>query len=173
MHGKDISASLPTARQAESARIALQLEASIPLVKLSIPDAKNNSHYFVVPAPSATLYTLPGRPTRGFKAYDLSSRNVVFVKDSWRINLPYKTLNRAKVANIPQCIVSGDISTDEYHATKTHLYVEYPWACCSGAQFIPHRHCLIVLNVVGRVLVEYSSSYEIVSAVRSALIGEW
>ena len=182
MRGKDMSASLPTALQAQSARKALELDPSIPLVKLSIPSGAGNTlHYFVVPAPSATLYTPPGRATRGFKAYDISHRNVVFLKDSWRIDLPdihkegsvYKILNEAEVANVPQCIVSGDILIDDYHATKTNFYTEKPWACRSGAQFIPHQHCRLVLDVLGRVLHEYSSSYEMVSAVRNALIGEW
>ena len=33
--------------------------------------------------PSATLYTHPGRATRGFKAYDTRYQNFVFLKDSW------------------------------------------------------------------------------------------
>jgi hypothetical protein len=133
-----------------------------------------------VPSPSAILYTPPGHATRGFKAYDISNRKVVFLKDSLRINLPdihkegsvYKILNSAKVANVPQCLVLGDILAD-YYATKTNLYVEKPWACCSGLRLIPHQHCRLVLGVVGRVLYEYSSSYEMVSTVRNALIGEY
>jgi hypothetical protein len=38
---------------------------------------------------------------------------------------------------------------------------------------IPHQHCRLVLDVVGHLLYEYSSSYEMVSTVRDALIGEW
>ena len=84
----------------------------------------------------------------------------------------YKLLNDAKVPNVPQCIASGDILLD-YHATQTNLYAEKPWACCSGARLIPHQHCRLVLDVVGRALYEYSSSYEMVSAVWNAQIGEW
>jgi hypothetical protein len=110
MHGNDTSVSLPTVLQARSAQNALQLDPSILLVKLSIQLGVGNAqHYFVAPAPSATLYTPPGRATCGFKAYDISHRNVIFLKDSWRINLPdihqeglvYKILNNAKVANVP------------------------------------------------------------------------
>ncbi len=181
IRGIDVSVSLPTTLQAKLARKALQLDSSIPLVKLSIPlDIGNAQHYFVVPTPSATLYTPPGRATRGFKAYDISHRNVVFLKDSWRIALPdihregsiYKILNDTEVPNVPRCIASGDIKLD-YHATQTNLYAEKSWACRLGARLIPHQHCRLVLDVVGRVLHEYSSSYEMVSAVRNALIGEW
>ena len=180
MRGSDTTASPLTALQAEAARKALHLDAGTPLVKLSVPsDADKPQRYFAVPSPSAIVYTPPGRATRGFKAYDTSKRKVVFLKDSWRINLPdiqkegevYKILNEANVANVPQCLVSGDISTD-YHATKTNLYAGKPWNCRSDLRLIPHQHCRLVLDVYGRVLYEYSSSYEMVSAVRNALIGE-
>lgn len=180
MRGKDESASVPMPAEAALAREALGLETEIPLIKLSIPDANGSPLYFVMPTPQATLYTPPGRATRGFKAYDISRRAIVFLKDSWRIDLPdiqaeglvYKTLSYAKVRHVPCCIASGDISTKDYHATKTHLYVGEPWACHADVHFVPHRHYRLALDVVGRVLVQYRSSYEMVTAVRDSLIGE-
>jgi hypothetical protein len=56
MRGKDMSVSLPTPLQAQSARMALHLDTSIPLVKLSILLSVGNT-YFIVPALTATLYT--------------------------------------------------------------------------------------------------------------------
>jgi RIO-like serine/threonine protein kinase fused to N-terminal HTH domain len=158
----------------------LQLGETVPLVKLSIPDTGGHC-YFVTSAPEATLYTPPGRATRGFKAYHISEQKVVFLKDSWRIDLPdiqaegnvYRTLRDAEVRNVPHCLASGDISPAEYHATKTHLYVAESWACRPATHFIPHRHYRLALNIVGRVLVEYRSSYEMVTAVRDALVGEF
>jgi hypothetical protein len=66
----------------------------------------------------------------------LQNEKLFFLKDSWRINLPdihkegevYKIMNKANIANVLQCLVSGDISTD-YHATKTNLYAGKPWNC--------------------------------------------
>lgn len=107
---------------------------------------------------------------------------MVFLKDSWRIDLPdilpegvtYKVLNSANARHIPLCLVSGDISSIEYHATKTHLYArELGAGCDDAAHFIPHRHHRLVLDVVGRVLTEYRSSFEMVSAMRDALTGEF
>jgi hypothetical protein len=181
MRGRDASVSDPSHAEALAAARALQLTGPVSLVKLSIPDA-DGDRYFVVPAPKATLYTPPGRATRGFKAYDVSKETVVFLKDSWRIDLPdilaegviYKILNNANARHIPRCLASGDISSIEYHATKTHLYaVELAAGRKVEAHFIPHRHHRLVLDVVGRVLVEYESSFEMVSAVRDALIGEF
>lgn len=181
MRGKDISASAPTPVEGLMARKSLNLDMTVPLIKLSIPNADGPLRYFLTSAPEVSLlYTPPGRATRGFTAYDVSRGIVVFLKDSWRIDLPdiqaegkvYKMLKDAKVRHVPDCLDSGDILTAEYHATKTHEYVKELWACHSDAHFIPHRHYRLVLDVVGRVLVKYESSYEMTAAVRNALIGE-
>jgi hypothetical protein len=180
MRGKDESASTPTPAEAVAAREALGLDMTIPLVKLSIPDTDGSQLYFVMPTPEATLYTPPGRATRGSRAYNVSQGTIVFLKDSWRIDLldiqaegrVYKRLRDAAVRHVPRCVASGDISTEGYHATKTNLYVDKPWACPLGAHLIPHRHYRLALDVVGRVLVQYRSSHEMVTAVRDSLIGE-
>ncbi|KAH9162841.1 hypothetical protein EDB89DRAFT_1860451, partial [Lactarius sanguifluus] len=119
-----------------------------------------------------------GRATRGFRAYDLSRGVLVFLKDSWRIDLPdirpegsvYKTLNGAGVRNVPRCLASGDILTAQYHKTQTWDYVKQPWACHSDTHFLPHRHYHLTLDIIGRLLVQFNSSYEMVRAVRDALI---
>jgi hypothetical protein len=181
MRGKDESVSDPSPAEEGAAREALKLDRTIPLAKLSIPDA-GGDRYFVTSAPEATLYTPPGRATRGFRAYDVLQRTVVFLKDSWRIDLPeiqaegqiYKTLRDAEVQHIPHCLASGNISTTKYHATKADIYSMKPWAACHpAAHFIPHRHYRLSLDVVGRDLVKFESSYEMVSALRDALKGKF
>jgi hypothetical protein len=186
MRGKDESVSDPLLTEKVAARDALQLDEKTPLVKLSIPDA-DGVRYFVTSAPKATPNTPPGRATRGFKAYDVLQETVVFLKDSWRIDLPdlqaegqvYRMLRDANVCNVPHCLASGDISTRstedamDYHITRANIYAGEPWACCSDMHFIPYRHHRLSLDLFGRVLVDYKSSYEMVSAVRDALIGEF
>jgi hypothetical protein len=73
--------------------------------------------------------------------------------------------------HVPQCVTFGDISTITYHATKTSLYVSAPWACPANAHFVPHRHYRLALDVIGRSLLEFESSYEMVAAVRDAIVG--
>ena len=179
MRGVDTSVIEPTASESSDARKALGWECHIPLFKLSVPAACGLSRFFIVQAPIATPYTPPGRATRGFKAYDLSGKAAVYLKDSWRIDLPditaeglvYATLEKASVPNIARCIVSGDILD---HATKTQEYANKPWVKDhdSRARFIPHRHSRLVLDVIGRSLTEYKSSYEMTTAIRDALVGE-
>lgn len=180
MRGKDETVSDPSPTEEVLARRVLDLDKTVPLVKLSIP-VEDGTRYFVTSTPQTTPYTPPGRATRGFKAYDVLRNKMVYVKDSWRIDLPdiqaegivYKTLEGAKVRNIACCIASGDISLEEYHATKTQIYATKPWSTCSATHFISHRHYRLCLDSVGRTLLEFRSSYEMVTAVRDALIGEF
>jgi len=74
------------------------------------------------------------------------------------------------------CLALGDISPGEYHSTITWRYATASWARHSDTlsnHLIRHRHYRLVLNVIGHVLVEYRSSYEMVSAVRDGLIGRF
>ncbi len=184
MRGKDETASVPSRYEKRVARKACGWDAATPMVKLSVPGPDKSLHYFVVSAPETTPYTPPGRATRGFGAYDISRDKVVFLKDSWRIDLDgitpegevYAKLNAVSARNIPQCLASGDISSSEYHATRTPIYARSSWAakgcsCHPSGPWIPHQHCRLVLDVYGHSLVDYESSHQMVSAVRDALYG--
>src|SRR5215510_4551487 len=70
MRGLDQSVSTPTSAEAYLARTALGLEGSVPLFKLSVPDAGGGARYFITSPPQTTLYTPPGHATRGFRTYD-------------------------------------------------------------------------------------------------------
>ena len=180
MCGKDQSVSAVMPTEADEARQALKLDNGVPLLKLAVPVTEQLCHYFITHPPRAALYPPPGRATRGFRAYDISEQKVVFLKDSWRIDLKdihmegsiYEVLRRHEVPHVPRCLISGDILTDKYHATKANGYSNSPWACHSDvAHFIPHRHYRLVLDIVGDPLMNFHSSYEMVSAIRDALHG--
>jgi hypothetical protein len=179
MRGKDMSVMNPTLAEADSARQALSLNDTDPLVKLMVPDKNASPLYYIAARPHVTPYTPPGRATRGFPAYDVTRHMPVFMKDSWRVDvadiwaegLVYDSLKEAGVRHIPDCLSSGDILTDQYHATKTCNYVHEPWACYVTARLIPHRHYRLTLDVIGRSLMTFSSSYEMVSVVRDTVIG--
>jgi hypothetical protein len=182
MHGVDTSVKNPTIKEQKEVRRALGWDDDIPLFKLSIPTA-GGSRSFIVRSPIAIPYTPPGRATRGFEAYDLLEKTAVFLKDSWRIDLSditaeglvYTRLEQASVSNIPRCIVSGDILDARYHGTKTQDYIGKSWVeeVTGKAQLIPHHHYRLVLDIIGRSLTEYNSSYEMTTAVRDALVGKF
>jgi len=178
MRGMDQSVSEPTLAEETAARGVLNVDKDTKLFKLEIPRANRPSNYFITLGPTASLYTPPGRGTRVFHAYDIATGAKVLLKDSWRVNLPtiqaegltYETLNTAKVRNIPTCLASGDIGTDKYHATSTNIFDKGP---ATSSHFVPHRHYRLVLNIIGRPLTKFASSYEMVTAVRDALVGEF
>lgn len=180
MCGQDQSVSAVMPTEADEARRALQLDNEIPLIKLAVPVTEQLSRYFITCPPRAALYTPAGRATRGFCAYDISERKAVFLKDSWRIDLKdihpegsiYEVLEHHQVPHVPHCLISGDISTYQYHATKTSdYYYKSSWACHSDAHFVPHRHYRLVLDIIGVPLTKFGSSYEMVTAIRDALHG--
>ena len=82
MRGKDISVMDPTPPEAVSARQALNLDNTVPLVKLMVPDKHASPLYYIAASPCVALYTLPGCATHGFPAYDVSQSALVFMKDS-------------------------------------------------------------------------------------------
>jgi hypothetical protein len=193
MRGIDQSVSDPTLEEELAAREALQADNDIdtvskvskvspaPLFKLGVP-SNGGVRYFITNAPRSLFYTPPGRATRGFRAYDISEKTCFFLKDTWRIDLQdiqpegltYEKLQLAAVPNIPQCVAFGDILTTKYHATKTLAYVSEPWACHRNeGLFIPHRHYRLVLDVIGSPLSTFKSSYDMVAAVRDAVIGRF
>ena len=179
MRGHDASVSQPNHTESEAAAKTLGLPCTTEFVQLEVPEGAG-IRTFVVPVPVAPAYTPPGRATRAFKAYDVSSRKIVFLKDTWRIDLPeiypegrtYRILKEASVRNIPSCLAAGDIRGDDYHATKTHIYSNRSWACSDHVHFTPHRHYRLALDVFGLPLTEFQSSHQLVSAIRDSLIGK-
>jgi hypothetical protein len=149
MCSNDQSVLNPMLSEALAAREILELDDEVPLVKLQIPGAKGSPLYFITCVPRATPYMPPGCATHGGLAYDILQGTSVFLKDSWRVDVPdvqaegltYVILEEANVRNIPHCLASEDISTTEYHTTKTPKFAAASWACHSHTHFVPHQHC--------------------------------
>jgi len=87
LRGVDTTVTVPTPVEAQLARECLELEEVVTLVKIAVP-SPSGSLQFVTIAPTAPCYTPPGRATRGFVAYDLARKMKIFLKDSWRVDLP-------------------------------------------------------------------------------------
>jgi len=132
LRGVDPTVTVPTDEICLT-RKCLNLKDDVTLVKMTVP-ANGSVRSYIAPAPKAQPYTPPGRATRGFVAYDLQRRRKVFVKDTWRVDLPdieregktYELMARAQVRNIASCSAAGDIGD---HQTLTHLYENKLWAC--------------------------------------------
>jgi hypothetical protein len=163
MCGKDHSVLDPTPAEAVKARQALNLDNTVPLVKLTVPDMDSSPIYYIVASPQVTPYTPPGHATCAFPAYNVSRCMPVFIKNSWRVDVPdisaegliYNKLKEDGVCHVPNCLSSGDIRTKQYHATKTCMYANVPWACYSTAHFVPHRHYYLTLDIIRRSLTTF------------------
>ena len=183
MHGKDGTVSTPTSAEECTARHTLGLthKPDVPLHKLAIIPLDKDLLYFITPPPIPTLYAPPGCGTCGFEAYDIATSQVVFLKDSWRIvllgiepeGLVYAKLNSANVRWTPNCLAWGNILCP-YHITQTQNFTQAKWACTSNDtlnnspnkhQFLCYQHTRLVLNVIRSSLLEYQSSFEMVSTV--------
>jgi hypothetical protein len=78
MRGRDQSVSDMTCEEAIAARIALELDDTVPLVKLEIPGTDGSPQFFITTAPRTTPYTPPGHAMHGFQAYYIARKTTVF-----------------------------------------------------------------------------------------------
>ena len=177
VRGVDDTISQPTVDEIRLARESLALGDDTLFVKMTVP-VFNSERSYIAPVPRAQPYTPPGRATRGFIAWDLHRNQKVFVKDTWRVDLPgiekegetYRLMEEAQVKNIAPCSASGDVGNQR---TLTHLYENKLWACKAKKPLVPHCHYRLVLDIIGESLTEFSSSSEMLRCVVDALEGKW
>jgi len=173
LRGVDTTVTTPTPDEARLARICLEADEKAILVKITVPSPNSKMEY-VVRAPIASHYTPPGRATRGFEAYDVQRCKKVYVKDTWRVDLPgieregetYELLHKAGVRNLAVCSAAGDISN---HTTVTHHFRNETWACKTACELVPHHHYRLVMDTVGLNLTSFPSSSVMLSSVRDAV----
>lgn len=94
----------------------------------------------IVRKPFYDTYSACGRATKGFAAYDLRERRLVFLKDYWRTDDEkttseaeiYRLLVKAGVQNLADNIASGDVLFENIpQTTLTDMYGlsgDYEWA---------------------------------------------
>ncbi|KZV65028.1 hypothetical protein PENSPDRAFT_756821 [Peniophora sp. CONT] len=91
---------------------------------------------------SSTPY-FAGRASRGFIAVDLDRRAVIYMKRSWRINLPsfpkerdtYHEFAEAGVPHLPDCYFGGDVPRHSGELAKK--YFEWKKTAPAGATWVP------------------------------------
>lgn len=126
-------------------------------------------HPILSPTHSQNLTVIP--PGAAAAVSDPQRKKVVLLKDDWRVDgydpegRTYRLLNSKSVRNIPQLVTTGDvlgvpgwISGDEPFL-KLHKHRV-------------HVHYRLVLDTVGHSLTHFSSTWELVTAIYDAMIGE-
>lgn len=170
--GWDITVAEPTSDEAALARHSLGADESEALYKFAVYDDINfgaEPTYFIAGRPFESHAYPTGRATRCFIAYHLADNRNVFMKDTWRIVAPdlvaegqiYERLHKAEIPRIAEFILAGDIPGPT-HKTVSKLGF--------GLQR-QYQHHRLALGTIGRPLSSFCSSWEMVNAVKDALIG--
>ncbi|KAI0657628.1 hypothetical protein C8Q70DRAFT_919291, partial [Cubamyces menziesii] len=138
-------------------------------------DSPVSTRAFLVGRPLFRSHSMTGRGTRGFAAYDVVRRTIVFIKDYWRADLPdhlteyevYMALlgdegQRCKF--IPTLLGGGDVcgsAGTDVQRTVSGTFVDPP---------LPERvHVRLVMKEVCRRLQSFNNWHELVSVLRDAL----
>ncbi|TFY77261.1 hypothetical protein EWM64_g6751, partial [Hericium alpestre] len=130
-------------------------------------------HYFIAPHALWSSLAPTGRSTSGYLAYDLQDHRLVYVKDTWRADIPdcqpegvtYRLLNTHGVPYIAGLVCSGDVGEQK---TRTQEFTAKPWVI-GKMRMSPHIHYRVVLDTIGRPLTTARSSREICVSVRQAI----
>jgi hypothetical protein len=149
-----------------------------PLLEVSIQNEglHSNTARYIIGTPVLQPSLPIGRSTRTSIAYDVQREKPVFMKDSWPVFLGdnvmegqvYQQLNEGNVPNIPCCV---DFSEHD-DKTDTQRFTSELGPRVGLTTSIPERrHHRLILDTVGEPLETFSSSKQLVRAVRAAIIG--
>ena len=132
----------PKHPQRKLPRAERTLDSTFPVYKISVYDDVSHKYEDVlIQCPFVRIHSALGRATRGYLAYVLSSDEIKFLKDTWRVVhdrlIPERTLCReleqARVPSIPKNVFGGDANANAERektrcldwAKKQKLYVVY------------------------------------------------
>ena len=136
---------------------------------------------FIIPHPEVRPHIPVGRWTRSSIAFDVDKQRRVYLKDFWRVLMDdiepegqiYDRLHTNNVPNIPPCLLSGDVSDDTHHKSRTHevSHKYFPNHSC-WKRITIYRHYRIVLGAVGIPLEKFTHTRGFVRAMYAALKGK-
>jgi hypothetical protein len=139
-------------------------------------DPKVETPFIISFPPKYTARSPFGRATRPMLAFNMETREVVFLKDYWRADVDgmekegeiYALLESKDVPNIAPFGKGNDVRD---HTTLTHTLINEEWACQSRVMVLLRLYRMS-LNVVARHLITFNSSREFVSAIADAMTGK-
>jgi hypothetical protein len=139
-------------------------------------DSKVETPFIISFPPKYTSRSPFGRATRPMLAFNMETKETVFLKDYWRADVDgmekegdiYALLESKGVPNIAPFGKGNDV---RYHMTLTHSLRNEKWACWSR-DMVPLSQYRMSLDVVARLLIWFNSSQEFVSAIADAMTGK-
>ncbi|OBZ71215.1 hypothetical protein A0H81_08700 [Grifola frondosa] len=124
---------------------------------------------------------MTGRGTRGYWAVDTKDRQVVFLKDAWRLaagnfdqeGVILRELNESGIRNIPKLLCHGDVrdgtteDDDGYQRTATNQCLTEPWVCGLKSRCVAiskYVHYRLVSGPAGYGLQKFKGTNELLHA---------
>ncbi|EPQ50662.1 hypothetical protein GLOTRDRAFT_82201, partial [Gloeophyllum trabeum ATCC 11539] len=129
-------------------------------------DPDTEPRYFLVGKPHAPTTGLTGRATRGYVAWDLSDRRLVFLKDCWRVKTLAKEgdtiekLNKAGIESVPTLLYHGDVAGQ---VTVSPNY--WKDRALAVNKMKSHVHYRLVVKEIGCHLDDFTNSRELVKVI--------
>ena len=102
------------------------INPTYPVMKVAVDDDDSKKPVeILIQAPFFCSHSIIGRATRGYIAYHISLSELIFFKDTWRVNHPrliperqiYRLLSKAGVPCIPKVLAGGDVKNNEWSRT--------------------------------------------------------
>ena len=117
-----------------------------------------------------------GRATRPMLAFNMETREIIFLKDYWRADVDgmekegeiYALLESKGVPNIAPFGNGNDVRD---HTTLTHTLRNEKWVCWSRVMVLLRQYRMS-LDVVARHLISFKCSREFVNAIADAMTGK-
>lgn len=132
-------------------------------------------HYFLIGKPRTTSHSPTGRATRGYVAYDVSTKRLVFLKNTWRpasLRITpegevYKHLWKKGVEYIATPISAGDVYSDKETVQKT-LTQDF----LESGQYGARIHYHLSFKEVCHPLEPYRDSVDLMDVMLNTLAGQ-
>ena len=152
-------------------------DPTYPCYRITVTGTDGTSRDYLLQRPISSPSSPVGRSTRGYFALDLTSNEIVFLKDYWRptdsARPPeadvYDALRQSSIPHLPHVRVAGDVPDreDRGQCTLTDRWRHTP-GICSGSSVKLYRHHRVVQDVAFS-LETIRSSRELVQAIRNTI----
>lgn len=159
------------------------LDENYPVHKMTVVAMKTGStQEVIVQRPLSVTHAATGRATRAYLAWSLTLKKVVFLKDSWRVEITglsdedtiYSKLQAAGVQFLPTVLCAGDVFVDGVvQETKSQamarLSVKWKIQSSRSRKHFHHR----VVQDLAYSLTTVSNSYEYCQVFRNVYVGAY
>lgn len=157
------------------------LDDNFPPYKMTVHAMKTGAtQEVIIQKPFSVTFAATGRATRAYLAWSLTLKKVVFLKDSWRVQVTglsdedtvYSKVQAAGVQFLPTVLCAGDVSVDgAVQRTKTQIVARLTagWKIQSSMSR-KHFHHRVVQDLA-HSLTTVANSYEYCQVFRNVFVG--